>query len=323
MPVQPDFDESPQRGDDESPQRGDDESPQRGDDESLQRGQNKSPQRGDDSRAVFHLDGDRLVPNGLARGPWYPDTQHGSAMLGLLARAIDRHPAAGPVQVVRFTADMMRAAPMNAVETPIRVLRGGKSVEVLEATIEAGGECFARATAMRFRTRSIDVSGHTPRYGGGRFSLPSERDLPSSPDFGDHHDQEAFHHTLEMRPPLGCETPAMWFRMGVPLVAGEPLTPFVRTALISDWTYSVPYMHRLFTTHTPPDEQGFSAINPDTSLNLHRPIEGEWLCLDAHAHYGEAGAGTAGAARVAADRPPSEGRTLQQRSGALRDRTRQ
>ena len=37
------------------------------------------------------------------------------------------------------------------------------------------------------------------------------------------------------------------------------------------------------------------AINPDTTLNLHRMPEGEWVCLDARAIYDGHGAGTASA----------------------------
>jgi hypothetical protein len=111
------------------------------------------------------------------------------------------------------------------------------------------------------------------------------------PDFGRAGD-EAFHHALDMRPPRGVETPSMWFRMTCPLVAGEPLSPFVCTAIMADWTYSVPHMHRMMSSGGLLD-RSFSAINPDTSINLHRPMRGEWLRLDGQAHYGSEGAGTA------------------------------
>jgi len=243
-------------------------------------------------RAVFRADGTHLVPTGLARGPWYPDTQHGSAMLGLLARAIDRHPSERPVQVARFTADMMRAAPMRAVETPCRTIRAGRSLEIVEATIEADGETFARATAVRFRMASIDVGESAPRYAGTAVDLPPPDACLPLPGF-DGGGDEPFHRALEMRRPRGAETPVMWFRMGCPLVAGEPLAPFVRTAITADWTYSVPQMLEMMKSASFAARRGFSAINPDTTVNLHRPMQGEWLCLDAHAFYGEVGAGTA------------------------------
>jgi len=246
---------------------------------------------GSPERAIFVHDAGRLIPTGLARGPWYPDTQHGSAMLGLLARAVDRHPCDRPMQITRFTADMMRAAPLRPVETACRTIRSGKSLEILEATLDADGETFARATAVRFRLAPVDVGSATSRYGSSVLDRPGDeasRGLPELPGAGD----DAFHHALEMRPPRGVETPSMWFRMKCPLVAGEPLSAFVRTAIIADWTYSVPHLHGMMAAGAYL-ERGFSAINPDTSINLHRPMRGEWLGLDGHAHYGEDGAGTA------------------------------
>jgi hypothetical protein len=247
-----------------------------------------------DDRAVFELDGEQLVPSALARGPWYPGTQHGSAMLGLLARAIERHPSSRSAQVVRFTADMMRAAPMAPVTTATRVVRTGRSMEILEARLEADGETFARASAVRFRIEGIDVANQTPRYGTGRFALPAIGELPRAPELPTG-GAVAFHHALEFRPALGSEAPAVWFRVKCPLVAGETLSPFVRVALTADWTYSVPFMHQIFAhggAEDPPDRR-FSTINPDTSINLHRPMQGQWLCLDSHIHYDDLGAGSA------------------------------
>jgi hypothetical protein len=256
-------------------------------------GQPTQPDTHDSDRAIFHSDGDDLVPTGLARGPWYKDTQHGSAMLGLLARAIEREPAEGPVQVARFTADMMRAAPMAPVRTAIRVVRRGRSMDVLEATLAVGDEVFARASAMRFRMAEIDVEGSDPpRYGSGRFTAPTEDPRISRPDSLSS-EVEAFHLALAMRPAPGSESPALWFRMLHPLVAGEPLSPLVRCAIIADWTYSVPHMTRMFAEGPSQIMERFSIINPDTSLNLHRPSVGEWICLDSHIHYGGVGAGTA------------------------------
>jgi acyl-coenzyme A thioesterase PaaI-like protein len=244
-------------------------------------------------RPVFQLDGELLVPTGLATGPWYAGTQHGSAMLGLLARAVELHPASGPVQVTRMTVDFMRAAPMSPVSTPTRILRSGKTTEVLEAGIEVDGQVYARATAMRFRVADLPVTEEAPRYGDGRrLCLPSEDEVPS-PDGIDQSDPDAFHTTLEMRPDAGSEGPAIWFRMRNPLVEGELLTPIVRAAIIADWTYAVPIVHKALMGHVMTEPRRFSAINPDTTFNLHRPMEGEWACLDAHVYYGDLGAGTA------------------------------
>jgi acyl-coenzyme A thioesterase PaaI-like protein len=253
-----------------------------------------SSNRIDARSAVFEPDGDHLVPTGFARGPWYPNGQHGSAMLGLLARAIERHPSPHPVQTTRLTVDLMRAAPMEPVQTPVQVLRAGRNTEVIQAEIISGGEVHARATAMRFRTEEIDTSEETPRYGNpSGFVLPTGNS-PSPWADDEPSDLEAFHLALDMRPPLGSELPAIWFRILCPLVAGEETSPLVRTAIFADWTYSLPHMTRFFADAGQRErDQSFSAINPDTSINLFRPMEGEWLCLEGQTHYGQIGAGVA------------------------------
>ena len=38
--------------------------------------------------------------------------------------------------------------------------------------------------------------------------------------------------------------------------------------------------------------QSFYGINPDTTVNLHRPPEGEWIAIQTHATYDDLGAGT-------------------------------
>jgi hypothetical protein len=243
---------------------------------------------------IFAREGERWIPQPLATGPWYAGTMHGSAMLGLLARAIEGVPTEGARQVTRFTVDMMRAAPMAPLETPTTVLHAGRSSEFVEARIEAGGRVCARATALRLRLDEIDTSDEPAHYGtglpmpppdprrGGSFIPDSEEPMPP-----------AFHQALDFQPVQGAERPAIWYRMKLPLVEGESLTPFVRTAVIADWTYSVSFISRTFRSGGIPPARSFSAINPDTSVNLHRPLRGEWVGLDAQIHFGGVGAGTA------------------------------
>ncbi len=249
-----------------------------------------------DQQPVFHRDGDLLVPGPLATGPWYEGSQHGSAMLGLLARAIELHPSQGPMQITRLTVDLMRAAPMAPVTTRAHSRRTGKTVEVVEAELQAGGETYARASAMRFRVTDLPVTPYLPeRYGDaqpmvlcGPEQVPNPEGLAVAAE-----NEESFYFALEMRPSLGREGPAIWIRIKNPLVEGEALTPGVRAAISADWVYAVPTVYRALTQPGLPPEPSFSFINPDASVNLHRPVEGEWIGLDAHVYFGQVGAGTA------------------------------
>ena len=239
---------------------------------------------------VFAPDGDGFAPTELARGPWYPNTQHGSPMLALLARAVERVPAERESQVARLTIDMMRAAPMSRIHTRARVLRGGSSVEWLEAELYAGDEVFARASAMRLRVATVPVpEDHAPERPP---ALPEQSmRFPWSDTRGD--SENPLQRVLEMRPVPGFESPIAWLRLRLPLVAGEENSPLVRVAYASDMTYSVPLMRMASRDMRAMAARPFVAINPDTSLNLHRPASGEWICLDARATYQDNGSGTA------------------------------
>ena len=85
-----------------------------------------------DSRPVFRRDGELLVPTPLATGPWYAGSQHGSAMLGLLARAVDRR-AAESMTAFESTPPRNRAEIRRLGRRWGQVIRDG-----LEAMIDDG-----------------------------------------------------------------------------------------------------------------------------------------------------------------------------------------
>ena len=175
---------------------------------------------------VFEPDGDGFLPTELAKGPWYPGTQHGSPMLALVARAVDRVPSERPVQVTRLTVDLMRAAPMSRVWTRARVVRAGSSTEVIEAELGAGDEVYVRASALRFRTAQIPVpfpDEAAPALPEQSMRFPWGESRPDEPE-------NPLQHVLEMRPVPGFESPTAWLRLRVPLVAGEENAPLVRVA---------------------------------------------------------------------------------------------
>ncbi len=241
--------------------------------------------------AIFHRDGNRFLPTPAAHGPWYPDSQHGSPMLGLLARAVEQHPSEHPMQVTRLTVDLTRAAPMSAVTTHTKLRRATRSIDWIEASLLADGEEFASAVGMRFRLKSIEILDppdddpeQPPRLPESSDGLGwMARDL----------DGDGIHSVVEIRPVPGFETPTAWFRLKVPLVADEETTPFQRAAFVSDMVYSVPFLRWMHVDKKVLFKRPFLAINPDTTINLHRPACSDWICLDTRANYDVSGAGTA------------------------------
>jgi len=218
--------------------------------------------------AVFHRDGVRYVPTELARGPWDPNAQHGGPAAALLAREVEQHEVGPPAHVARMTVELLRPVPMQPIEIRARTLRPGKKVQLVEASVLAGGTEVVRATALRIRQADVEFADApddrlTPGPGTRRERFEDLGD----PNFG-------FAMEMSMaRGEFGVPGPAaVWFRLAVPVVAGEETTPLMRVAAAADFgngiSGAVTWDDHLF-------------INPDLTIYLHRLPAGEWIGLDA------------------------------------------
>jgi hypothetical protein len=249
----------------------------------------EDPQTEAELPPVFTREGSAYRPSPFACSPWSEQQQHGAVMLGLLARAVELHPCDEPRQVTRLTVDMMRAAPMTPVQTHCRAVRTGRWVETLEASLTSGGEEYARATAMRFRLHELDTSsvrtGAPPR---ATRDPSQEWSLPRGIRF--------FARCVQMNPGEGARGGMVWYRMRVPLVAGEPTTGVQLAAAMSDFAYGTPMVLRARKDAGFLPDRDFTQINPDTTLNLLREPRGEWVGLESQLELGDVGAGVAVAA---------------------------
>lgn len=244
--------------------------------------------------ALFRLDGDLLVPGPLTRGPWYEGTLHGSAMLAAVARAAEQHPSDVPRQVVRLTVDMVRAAPMAPLRVVTSSPRAGKRTDLVDIALLAGDELCVRATALRFRTTElvVDDAGFADSFLGARQPVPQAPGPDAVPVLLDDRpglEHPAFHHAVDILPSVADDV--VWFRLAVPVVEGEPSSGFVTVAAIADWTYAAPYLlHRAAGADVSTTALAVSAINVDTTVNVHRPLAGPWLGLRTTTRAGSLGA---------------------------------
>src|SRR6516225_11140787 len=82
-------------------------------------------------------------------GPWDPGSQHGGPPSALLGRALHRCQPRPDMMITRFTCEILRAVPVGDLTVAARVVRPGRSVELLEAVLTASGREVAKATAWR------------------------------------------------------------------------------------------------------------------------------------------------------------------------------
>jgi hypothetical protein len=222
--------------------------------------------------ALFHVDGDRHVPTELTRGPWDPNAMHGGAPAALLARAIECFEPGPANHVARLTIELLRPVPLTPLSVTTRMIRPGKRVQLVESSLSDGEREVVRATGLRLRVAPVDLpAGAAPAYPVpplGRI-VPRQREGEERPiSFGDAMDFRAVRGWPDERGPGVC-----WFRLSVPTIAGEENSPLIRVAAAADFGNGI---------SSPLGwDQGWTFINPDLTVYLHRLPEGEWVGLDA------------------------------------------
>jgi hypothetical protein len=107
--------------------------------------------------ALFSLAGDDLIPSQLTRGGWSDDAQHGGPPCGVLARAVENVPTLEPMQVVRFTVDLIRPVPLEPLQIETEVVREGRRIQLVDAWLRTGTRELGRARALKIRLGDLDL----------------------------------------------------------------------------------------------------------------------------------------------------------------------
>ncbi len=243
-----------------------------------------APDDAADAPALFVTDGRRLQPTGFARGPWSPGSLHGGPVAALLVREVERVAGADVLQLCRVTVELLRPVPLAPLEVSASVVRPGRKVQLVDAVLEADGVEVAWARCLRVRTVP---GGEVPeRVECEDAPPPPESAVPRARRPGE---PRAFHSEgMELRSveggldELGPAT--VWFRLRHPVVLGEVPSPTQRAVAAADFSNGIS-AELDFTTSL--------FINPDLTVSLTRPPEGEWVALVARTRFGAPGTGVA------------------------------
>jgi hypothetical protein len=226
------------------------------------------------SSAFYVSDGGVFVSSELTRGPWDSESQHAGPPAALIGRELERLPSPtgqSDWQLGRITYEILRAVPIAPLRVSAQVVRPGKSVELLSATLADEEGPVMSASAWRVARREVELPDGLPRPD----PPPGPSDGAAGTFFETGHDV-GYHSAMEYRFIEGAFVepgPAVvWMRMGVPLLEGEQPTPLQRVLVAADSGNGV---------SATLDWTRFLFINVDLSVHLHRMPAGEWVCLDA------------------------------------------
>jgi hypothetical protein len=236
---------------------------------------------------AFYERGDgegQYVATELTRGPWDPGSQHAGPPSALLGRAIEEVEGSGAFQVGRVVFEILRPVPIGAVRVEARVVRPGRKVRLVEATLSGEGGVLMRATAWQLRTTELEL----PEEAAVPDPSPPGPEQGHTPEFFATGQEVGYHTGMEWKAVAGAFVepgPAtVWMRMRRPLVADEEPSPLQRALIAADVGNGISAVL---------DWREYVFINVDLTVHFERMPEGEWVCVDAVTRPQPTGIGTA------------------------------
>lgn len=221
------------------------------------------------------VDASTFTPTALVSGGWNPDEQHIAPALGLLAHAVETEQSDGR-QLARLSYDILGTLPIEPVQVQVEVLRPGRTVELVQATLSHGGRAAVVLRAWLLSDFDTDELA-----GGSLAAVPGPDDLPVLDPAGMWPGE--FVRSVEVR--RRQEEPGRalsWVRTAVPLLRDEPVSATARALGLVDIANGL-------TPRRPATEVAFP--NVDLTVHLSTALRGEWIGLDTTVEFGPTGLG--------------------------------
>ncbi len=196
---------------------------------------------------------------------------------GLLTHALESCSPRTDLVMSRVAFDILGMIPVGPVEVSARVVRAGRTIELLEAEMTAAGRSVVRATAWRLAVSDTSAIAATDLATIAGPDNAAPFDMATMWPGG-------YIRSLEVRS-VGDVAPGRsttWLRPLVDLIAGEPTTSVVRLFGLIDTANGVAVRAR-------PGEVMFP--NTDLTVHLFRRPTGEWLGLETEVSFGSGGLG--------------------------------
>lgn len=225
------------------------------------------------------LDEHRFLATDDVSGAWDVEHQHIAPALGLLAHAVEqdrdrrRDDALG---VGRLCYEILGTVPVDVVEVAVSVLRPGRTIELLEASLRHAGRDVVRLRAWLLQRRDNQAVAGTPVQ-----PMPPPEELepwdPSSVWPG------GFIASAEVR--RDQEQPGrarFWVRTDTVLLDDEPVSDLARFVGLLDIANGM-------TVRAAPTSVAFP--NVDLTAHFFEQPRGEWVGFDTSVSFGPAGLG--------------------------------
>ena len=196
------------------------------------------------------------------------------------AAAQPAHPELGCDQLVLLVVDDVFDTGLSLSEAA-RLVRESRRLRLLEASLYHDGAEIGRASALALATTEVTIpeAGRIPagppavlREAWGKEPVIGVHSIPNRVN---RKFPPGLHTLVPLKPAMlamGSGRGTTWVQLPVDLIAGEPTTPLMRVAVLSDFSNGFAQLYL---------DSGTGFINADLTLNLHRLPDGDWLGIDA------------------------------------------
>ncbi|MEJ2898285.1 thioesterase family protein [Acinetobacter sp. NS-4] len=213
----------------------------------------------------------------LAQGAWNEHEQHMAPATGILCAELDRFAPRNDMRIGRISLDILGLIPAGVFSVSTKVIRPGKTIELIESEMKSQGKtCIVARTWRMMTQQSRSVKGLEDAHATGPEAAPIWEGIRQWPG-GYIQSIEARSH--ERRAGKGI----VWLRTQHDMVEDESTSDFVRLMGMVDTANGI------VPRQDWPFSWGFP--NLDLQIHMHRLPQGQWLGLETMQQYGEDGIG--------------------------------
>lgn len=214
-----------------------------------------------------------------AQGAWNPHEQHMAPVTGLLVHELEQFQPRDDLRLARVSFDIHGLIHAGEFEVRTRMIRPGRTIELVEAELVAGGRTAVVARGWRMLTTDS-------RAVAGVEDEPLDPPEALEPFAGLQVWPGGFIRSLEIRTPTRRRPGrgAAWLRSEIPLLEDVEVSPLADLASLADTANGI-------VPRVDPGPESWAYPNLDLQLHLHRAPAGDWLGVDVRQTFGADGVG--------------------------------
>ena len=213
-----------------------------------------------------------------AQGAWNPHEQHMAPATGLLCAELEQFQPRSDMRIGRVSLDIFGLIVFGEFTITTRMIRAGKTIELMESEMQANGKTCIVARAWKMMTQdTTDISGLEDSAIEHPENFPIWEGMKDWPG--------GFIRSTETR----CNTErragkgVVWITNDLDMVENQLTSDFVHLMGMVDTANGIVSRQQPL--------KGWAFPNLDLQIHLHRLPQGKWLGIEAVQQFGNDGVG--------------------------------